>query len=148
MLDQIRQVRPRLRMFTALAILAAMASVGAQSGSSPSPFAGLWAASVPGPDGGQPVPFLIVLSVEGQRVTGTLKIGRAEAVEIEDARIRGDVLSFRRTLSDDGSRIQFLARIIDDGLRVGFMQRGPADAPAGGGSGQVVNFTAKRVRGH
>lgn len=133
-------------MFAALATLAATVSVGAQS--SPSPFAGLWAASVPGPDGEQPVPFLIALSVEGERVTGTLKIGRAEAVEIEDGRIRGDVLSFRRTLSDDGSRIQFLARIIDDSLRVGFMQRPPADAPAGGGSGQVVNFTAKRVRGH
>lgn len=143
------QTRRSLRSVIAVvalgvAVLAATAAVDAQT----SPFTGLWAASVPTPDGGSPIPFLLALSVEGERVTGTLRIGRAEAVPIEDGRLRGDVLSFRRTLSDDGSRIQFLARIIDDGLRVGFMQRPPADAPAGGNSGQVVNFTAKRVRGH
>lgn len=140
----LQEIRRTLWTVISVAALAMPASVLGQT----SPFTGLWAASVPSPGGGQPVPFLIALSVEGERVTGTLKIGRAEAVAIEDGRIRGDVLSFRRTLSDDGGRIQFLARIIDDGLRVGFMQRPPADAPAGGGSGQVVNFTAKRVRGH
>lgn len=138
MLQQTRRAR---RTAILAALLAATISVAAQR----SPFAGLWVAAVPAPQGGRPIPFLIALVVEGERVTGTLKIGNAEPVQIEDGRIRGDVLSFRRTLSDDGGRIQFLARIIDDGLRVGFMQRPGPDAPAGSGSSEVVNFTAKRM---
>lgn len=106
-----------------------------------SPFDGVWVADVPMPGGGEPVRFVIALAVNGDDVTGTLKIGAAEAVAIEDGRLRGEVLAFRRTLDADGTRIQFLARVLDDGLHVGFMQR---SASGGSRSARVINFTAKR----
>lgn len=121
-------------------VLAATIAVTAQS----SPFNGTWVADVPSP-GGRPVRFVITLLVDGEKVTGTLKIGTAEAVAIEAGRLRGDVLGFHRTLAEDGSRVQFLARVMDDGLRVGFMQRASADAPRASGAAEVVNFTAKRA---
>jgi hypothetical protein len=122
-------------------VIAAAVAVTAQS----SPFDGTWVADVPLP-GGDPVRFVLQLSVEDDELTGTLQIGDTRAVAIENGRIRADVISFSRTLEDDdGGTVQFLARALDDGLHVGFMRRPPPDAPPRPGGSGVVNFTAKRM---
>lgn len=128
------------KLVTAL-VCAASVAISAQS----SPFDGVWIAEVPMP-GSEPVEFMIRLDVEGSEVKGMLQIGDSKAVAIENGVIRGDVLSFRRSLGENGGTIVFLARVLDDGLRVGFTQR-PADgAPPSTGSGKVINFTASRMQ--
>jgi hypothetical protein len=122
-------------------VIAATVVVVAQS----SPFDGTWVADVPSPDGDR-VRFVLELSVEDDELTGTLQIGNSKPVEIENGRVRADVISFNRTLEgDDGETVQFLARVLDDGLHVGFMRRPPPDAPPRTGGSGVVNFTAKRL---
>lgn len=121
-------------------VCAASIAVTAQS----SPFDGIWVAKVPMPGGGEPVEFMIRLDVEGTEVSGMLQIGKTKAVAIENGRMRGDVLSFRRSLGDDAGSIVFLARVLDDGLHVGFTQR-PAEGARSSGGSKVINFTAKRM---
>jgi hypothetical protein len=121
--------------------LAATVAVTAQS----SPFDGIWVADVPAP-GGDRVKFVIQLSVDDDQLTGTLQIGDSRPIEIENGRVRGEVISFSRTLEgDDDATVQFLARVVDDGLHVGFMRRAAADAPSRSAESTVVNFTAKRM---
>lgn len=127
------------KLVTAL-VCAASVAISGQS----SPFDGIWIAEVPMPGGGEPVEFMIRLDVEGTEVTGMLQIGGAKAVEIENGVIRGDVLSFRRNLGDNGGTIVFLARVLDDGMHVGFTQRPAEGAPRSRGS-KVINFTANRM---
>lgn len=121
-------------------VCAATVTLVAQS----SPFDGIWVAEVPLPGGGEPVEFMLRLDVEDNEVTGMLQIGDTKAVEIENGSIRGDVLSFRRTLGERGGSILFLARVLDDGLHVGFTQRPAQGAPPASGA-KVINFTAKRM---
>lgn len=128
-------------MFAIAAVLLATGSLVAQT----SPFDGIWVADVPSPDG-ERLRFVLQLSVEGSKIAGTLQIGDTKPVPIENGSVRGDVLSFRRNLGEGEGAIQFLARVIDDGLRVGFMHRPKDDEPRSGGSSQVVNFTARRMR--
>lgn len=142
-MNEMRRWMPRA--IVACWVAACCLAVGGIAAAQASPFDGTWVAEVPPPAGGRPVRFVLALEVTGDRVTGTIKIGAAEAVTIEEGRLRGDVLSFRRTLGDDGTRVQFLARIVDGDLRVGFMQRPAPDAPDRGTSPEVVNFTAKRL---
>lgn len=109
-------------------------------------FDGQWAADVPLPGGGKPVRFTLLLMADGEELRGTLQIGDARPVPIEEGRIRGDVISFQRTLGDDEGVIRFLGRVLDDGLHVGFMQRPPEGSPEPpAGSSRVINFTARRV---
>ena len=112
----------------------------------PSPFDGQWVADVPMPGGGKPVRFTMLLMTEGDELRGTLQIGTARAVPIEEGKVRGDVISFQRTLGDKEGVVRFLARVLDDGLHVGFMQRPPAGTTAPpDGSSRVINFVAKRA---
>lgn len=130
-----------------VAILATAVSLGAQSPSLWWSFAGAWVGDAPMP-GGRRVPIMIGLTlVLGDRVVGTLKVGDTDMVSIEEGRVRGGMVSFHRTLSDDGSRMHFLAELIDDSLRVRFMHDPAADARAPRGSSEVVIFTATRVAG-
>lgn len=115
----------------------------AEPSSPSSPFDGQWVADVPLPGGGEPVRFTLLLMTEDDELRGTLQIGTSRAVPIENGKVRGDVISFQRTLGDNESIVRFLARVADDGLHVGFMQR-PAEG-TGGGSAKVINFVAKRA---
>lgn len=119
-------------------------STGAVLAAQGSPFDGIWVAEVPLPDG-PTVRFTLMLSVDDEGPKGTLRIGAAKPVPIENARLRGDVLSFRRNLGEGEGSIMFLARVLDDGMHVGFMQRPPEGTSPSSGSSKVVNFTAKRL---
>jgi hypothetical protein len=122
-------------------VIAATVAVMAQT----SPFDGVWVADVPSP-GGERVRFVLQLSADEEELAGTLQIGDSEPVEIENGRVRGNVISFSRTLEgDDDVIVQFLARVVDDGLHVGFMQRPAGGAPPRAGESSVINFTAKRL---
>lgn len=111
-----------------------------------SPFDGQWSADVPLPGGGAPVRFTLLLMADGDELRGTLQIGDARPVPIEEGRIRAGIVSFQRSLGDDGGVVRFLGRVMDDGLHVGFMQRPPDGSPAPpSGSSRVINFVAKRV---
>lgn len=133
-------------MIALVTMVVTQVSLGAQPPPPFGPFAGPWVGEASMPSG-QPVLMVMGLThVLGDRVIGTLKVGDTDMVHIEDGRVRGDRLSFHRTLSD-GTRVQFLARIIDDALRVRFIRRPAADARATGGSSGVVTFTAKRLVG-
>lgn len=110
-----------------------------------SPFDGQWVADVPLPGGGEPVRFTLLLMAEDDELRGTLQIGDARPVPIEEGRIRGSVISFQRTLGDDEGVVRFLARVMDDGLHVGFMQQAPPDGPPRSGPARVINFVAKRA---
>jgi hypothetical protein len=122
-------------------VIAAAISVMAQT----SPFDGIWVADVPSP-GGEHVRFVLRLSADDEELSGTLQIGDSQPVQIENGRVRGNVISFSRTLAgSDEVIVQFLARVLDDGLHVGFMERRAGDAPPRAGESAVINFTAKRL---
>jgi hypothetical protein len=122
-------------------VIAATVAVLAQT----SPFDGIWVAEVPSP-GGERVRFVLQLSADEEELSGTLQIGDGKPVEIENGRVRGEVISFSHTLEgDDDAVVQFLARVADDGLHVGLMRRRAADAPLRRGESGVINFTAKRM---
>lgn len=67
-----------------------------------SPFDGQWSADVPLPGGGAPVRFTLLLMADGDELRGTLQIGDARPVPIEEGRIRAGIVSFQRSLGDDG----------------------------------------------
>jgi len=71
---------------------------------------GTWTWSVPGRNGGQARQSTLKLKLEGEKVTGTLTApgrqgAQARDTTIEEAKLKGDELSFKVTRESNGNKI-------------------------------------------
>jgi hypothetical protein len=109
--------------------------------------AGVWKWEQPGRDGGEPRKFSLKIKVEGEKVTGTLtapgRQGATTDVEIKEAKVKGDELSFQTTQERGGNSFtsKYVGKITGDTLK-GTIERPGRD----GGEARKTPWEAKREK--
>ena len=113
--------------------------------------AGKWTATVPGAQGQGESTVTLALTVDGEKLTGTLNNTQAPGdVQIAEGKVSGDEISFSLTRDIGGTQTKVLWKGKISGDEIKFTRTtqgaaGPA-AGAGGRGGAATEITAKRAK--
>jgi len=79
---------------------------------------GAWVWSTPGRDGGEARESTLTLKLEGEKLTGKIAGGRGGEIEIKNAKIMGDEITFDRVFERDGNSFttKYKGKIKDDAI--------------------------------
>jgi len=107
--------------------------------------AGTWTWSTPGRDGAEPRKSTLKLKVDGEKVTGTLTLpgragGQPRDVEIKDAKLKGDEVSFSTSFERGGNTVttKYNGKISGDTIK------GKIEGPGRDGNTNTRDWEAKR----
>ena len=111
--------------------------------------AGKWTATVPGARGQGESTITFVLSVDGEKLTGTINNTQTPGdVQIAEGKVAGEEISFSLTRDIGGTptKVFWKGKIAGDEIKFTRTTEGAAGAGGGGRGGAATEITAKRAK--